>query len=331
MIKNKRLTLEISFSSILTILLVVGSIYLFSQLSDIVILLFTSILISLAICPLVDKFDRHKISRPLSTGLVLLSFFIVIVLFGISLVTPLIDQTEAFIAKLPQIIETVSPVKFDINNFSNQISGLSGNVINIAIGTFSSLLNILTLFVLTFYITQEMHRLPEYFEAWFDHKGKLYYSIAEKLEEQVGYWVRGEIILMVIVGLLNYIGFLAIGLPYAIPLAFIAGVLELVPNIGPVVATIPAMFVGFSISTTHGIASMIVSLLVQQLENNLIVPKVMQKVTGLSPVITILAIMIGLRLGGPLLAVLAIPTVLATRVIFAHLQLNKKTSLPELD
>jgi predicted PurR-regulated permease PerM len=86
---------------------------------------------------------------------------------------------------------------------------------------------------------------------------------------------------MVLVGALNYVGFLAVGLPYALPLAFIAGILELVPNIGPVIATIPAMFVGFSVSVTHGIASMIVSILVQQLENNVIVPKVMQKSPGL--------------------------------------------------
>lgn len=331
MIKSKSLKLEISFSSILTILLVVGSIYLFSQLSDILILFYTAILVSLAICPLIDKLEKYRINRSFSIGIVLLIFIFVFILFGISLITPLVEQTEAFLIKLPQIVESVSPVKVDFNAVIPQFSNFSGNVINIAIGTFSGLFAGLTLMILIFYITQEMHRLPEYLEYWFGEKGKLYNSIAEKLEVQVGHWVRGEILLMIIVGVLNYIGFLAIGLPYALPLAFIAGVLELVPNIGPVIATVPAMFVGFSISPTHGFASIIISMIVQQLENNVIVPKIMQKVTGLSPVIVILAIMVGLRLGGALLAVLAIPTVLAARLILAHIQLNEKTSLPEID
>lgn len=331
MIKSKRISLDISVASLFTVLVIVGSIYLFSQLSDILILFYTAILVSLAICPLIDKLEKYKINRSLSTGLVLLGFFAVFILFGISLITPLVEQTEAFLQKLPQIIQSVSPVQLDINSVIPQFTNISGNVINIAIGTFSGLFAALTLMVLIFYITQEMHLLPQYLDYWFAEKGKLYNSIAQKLEVQVGHWVRGEILLMIIVGVLNYIGFLAIGLPYALPLAFIAGVLELVPNIGPVIATVPAMFVGFSISTGHGIASLAVSIIVQQLENNVIVPKIMQKVTGLSPVITILAIMIGLRLGGALMAILAIPTVLAIRLILAHVRLNQKTSLPEID
>ena len=123
---------------------------------------------------------------------------------------------------------------------------------------------------------------------------------------------------MVFVGTLNYIGFLLIGLPSAIPLAVIAGVLELIPNVGPTVAAIPAVIVGFSISPTHGFLAIGLAILVQQLENNIFVPKVMQKAIGLHPVVTIVVLSIGLKLGGPILAILALPVVLSFRVLFPH-------------
>ena len=89
---------------------------------------------------------------------------------------------------------------------------------------------------------------------------------------------------MFLVGFLGYIGFVLIGLPSAVPLAVIAGVLELLPNVGPTVAAVPAVIVGFSISPTHGLLALGLTILIQQLENNVFVPKIMQHATGLHPV-----------------------------------------------
>jgi predicted PurR-regulated permease PerM len=178
---------------------------------------------------------------------------------------------------------------------------------------------------------QEMHKLKSYFLFWSPEKGERYNIIAEKLEVEIGHWIRGQVLLMIIVGVLSYLGYVIIGLPYAVALGVIAGILELVPNVGPTIAAIPAILVGFSISTAHGFGALAVSILVQQLENNLIVPKVMQKTTGLNPIVTLLAIMIGLKLGGPLLAVLSLPIVLSARVIFSHMRVNKTTNIPEIN
>ena len=88
---------------------------------------------------------------------------------------------------------------------------------------------------------------------------------------------------------------------------------------------------GFSVSSFHGFAALVISMVVQQLENNFIVPKVMQKAAGLNPVITILAIMIGFKVGGPLLAILSIPLTLIIRVVLTHVTLNQETKLPEIN
>lgn len=330
MLKKKRITFDISIASIFWVLFSLALVFFITHLLDIVALIFSSILISLAICPLVDWFQKHKINRALSTAIILLTFFGLIITLAVSVATPLFTQTQQFLEKLPALVEKVSPVKLDINSFTPQLFKVPNQVFQIALDTFSIFLTAFAVIVLSFYMIQEMHKLKQYFNFWFAEKGERLYQITEKLELEIGHWIRGEILLMFIVGVLSYLGYLIVGLPYAIALGVIAGLLELIPNIGPTVATIPAVIVGFSISPAAGIGALVVSILVQQLENNVIVPKVMQKTTGLNPIVTLLAIMIGLKLGGPLLAVLSLPVVLSARVIMAHIRVNKTTNIPEI-
>ena len=331
MIKRRRVTFDISIGSIFWVLLSLAAVYVLVKLSGIIVLLLCSVLITLAVCPLVDWFDKFKIKRGLSAIVILLLIFGTVVSIAIYIATPLLEQTQLFIQKLPGIIDSVSPIKFVDGSFNTQFAAVPGKVLNFALDTFTGFITAFTVIVLSYYMIQEMHNLKTYLTFWFGEKGDIYNAIAEKLESQIGNWVRGQLLLMLIVGVLSYIGYLIIGLPFALPLAFFAGFLELIPNIGPTIATIPAVLVGFSISPNHGIAALIVSLIVQQLENNLIVPKIMQQVTGLNPIITIVAIMIGFNLGGPLLAILALPTVLSARVILSHVRLNKETTIPEID
>ncbi len=331
MIKKKNLTLNISFASIFWILFSLAAVYVLIQLTSVIVLLFCAILITLAICPLVDWLEKYKINRGISSIVILLSVFGAVIGIAISIAAPLIEQTQLFVQKLPGIIDAVSPIKFVDSSLNTQFAAVPGRVLTFALDTFSGFITAFTVIVLSYYIIQEMRNLKKYLTFWFGEKGLLYNTIAEKLEVQIGNWVRGQLLLMLVVGVLSYIGYLIIGLPFALSLAFFAGMLELIPNIGPTIATIPAVLVGFSISTNHGIAALVVSLIVQQLENNLVVPKIMQKVTGLNPIITIVAIMIGFNLGGPLMAILALPVVLSGRVILSHVRLNKTTSIPEID
>jgi predicted PurR-regulated permease PerM len=92
-------------------------------------------------------------------------------------------------------------------------------------------------------------------------------SFLDKLEYKLGGWARGEIILMLMVGLTTYVGLTIIGIPFALPLALIAGILEIVPNIGPFISGIIPTIIGFSISPIAGIAAAVMAILIQQLEN----------------------------------------------------------------
>ena len=130
---------------------------------------------------------------------------------------------------------------------------------------------------------------------------------------------------MLLIGLANYIGLLILGVPFALPLAIIAGLLEIVPNIGPIIAAFPAVIVGFGVSPLTGFAVAALAFLIQQIENYVLVPKIMEKQAGLSPIITLLALVIGLKVAGIVGAILSIPIVITTQIVFDVYFNNKST------
>jgi predicted PurR-regulated permease PerM len=114
---------------------------------------------------------------------------------------------------------------------------------------------------------------------------------------------------------LTFIGLSILQIPYALPLAIIAGTLEVVPNIGPVVSSIPSILVALTVSPFVALLTAALYVVVQQFENHLIVPLVMKRVVGLPPIVTILALMVGARLSGISGALLSVPIVVTAETI----------------
>ena len=130
---------------------------------------------------------------------------------------------------------------------------------------------------------------------------------------------------MTTIGILSYIGYLIIGLPYALPMAVLAGLLEVVPNIGPTVATAAAFLVGLTVSPLTAFIALGIGILIQQLENNLIVPRIMRSAVGLNPLITILLITSGAQLSNIIGAVIAVPTFLIIETIITMVLNERQT------
>ena len=131
----------------------------------------------------------------------------------------------------------------------------------------------------------------------------------------MGSWVRGELTLMLAVGIFTYIGLSILGVEIALPLAILAGILEIVPNIGPIISAVPAVLVALTIHPLTALATASLYFLVQLAENNFLVPKIMQKAVGVNPLISILGLMIGFRLAGPAGAILALPSIIVIHTI----------------
>ena len=129
---------------------------------------------------------------------------------------------------------------------------------------------------------------------------------------------------MTMVGLLTFIGLSLIGVRYALPLSIIAGLLEVVPNLGPTISTIPSFLVALTQSYFLGFSTIALYFIVQQLENHIIVPMVMKKAVGLNPIITLIALIIGGKVGGAVGVVLAIPfTLFAETLLIEFMRLKE--------
>jgi predicted PurR-regulated permease PerM len=144
-------------------------------------------------------------------------------------------------------------------------------------------------------------------------------ALIGEIEEKIGGWLRGQVFLMFIVGLASFVGLTLLQIDYALSLAVIAGFLEIVPLIGPIVSFIPAAIVASAKSPLAVLLVAVLYILIQQLESNLVIPKVMQKVVGFAPIVTLIAIMIGGKLFGVLGALLSLPTTLMGYLVIRSL------------
>ena len=148
-----------------------------------------------------------------------------------------------------------------------------------------------------------------------DEKKKLLGDVVDEIEKRLGGWARGEFALMFVVGLATYIGLSLLGIPFALPLAVLSGLLEIIPLLGPIISAIPGVIIGFGISPLTGIGVAAMAFLIQQLENYILVPKIMQNSVGVSPIVTLIALAVGARLAGITGMIISVPMVITLQVI----------------
>jgi predicted PurR-regulated permease PerM len=197
----------------------------------------------------------------------------------------------------------------------------ASRVVSVATGLFTGVLYVLFSLVLALYLTIDGDRVRRYLIQFlpFDRQAQAL-LVSERIGGRLGAWARGEAVLAAIIGGLTWVGALLLGLPYAGALALIAAVGELVPNLGPIIAAIPLVLVGLLVSPTHGLLALLLAVLIQQLENNLIVPRVMSRAVNLHPVAVMLAILSGGELLGIPGALLAVPVLASLSVIIDEVQ-----------
>ncbi len=306
---------EVTPRTIIFGLTILAAVWVLVQIRLVVVAVFIALVLSLALNPLVVKLRGRGIPRPIGVFLVFLVFLLVLgglLAYGF---TPLVNQTGKFILSLPQFLEPIlnrlGPLPFAEElqqQLVSQATLLSANILTIAGKIVSNIFFLLTVMFLTFYLLLDWENLLNRFVGMLNVRAKeRVRRLAEAMEQHLGGWLRGQLILMLAVGILVYLGLLALGVEYAVPLAVIAGLLEIVPVIGPILSAIPALVVGFGTSLWLGVWIAILYLVVQQLENSLIVPNVMGRAVGFSPLVTLLILFAGGQLFGIGGAVLAIP------------------------
>ncbi len=318
--------IEISHRTIVFTLVLLAAVWLVLEIRDILFLLFISFILMSALRPLVDGMERVRIPRALS----------ILVLYGVvfgglgavvaGMIPTLSTQSGRLFTQFPDFLARVFPyVSSDIRSLTQQIAPVGENLLRVTVGVFSNLFAVMTVMTFTFYFLLERRNMEEFLSAFLgDTVGERVFSVVMQIEKRMGAWVLGQLLLMLFIGVLVYGGLYFLRVEYALPLAILAGLLEIVPTIGPIVSAVPAVLVAFASSPLLALSVAALYIIVQQIENNLLVPIVMRRSVGIPPVLTILALMIGGRFGGIAGAVLAVPVLLAIQEIVSSLPVGQQ-------
>lgn len=317
--------IELTMKTVFFTLALIAGVWLVGQILDILFLLFISFLLMTALYPLVLFMERFRIPRALD---ILLIYTVVFGFFGASLVgaaPALIVQSSNLVEELPNFIAKILPYwNIDVSSFTQQIAPIGESLVKVTLGVFSNIVAVVTVLVFTFYFLMERRHANEILTGIFGSEvaGRVL-LILRQIERRLGYWVRGEFLLMTVVGVLSYIGLTILHVEFALPLAIFAGLLEVIPMIGPTISAIPAILVALAVSPFLALSVTALYIIVQQLENNFLVPVIMKKSVGFAPIVTILVLMIGGRLAGATGAILSVPIALVIQEIASYFLFTK--------
>jgi len=256
--------------------------------------------------------------------------YIIFCIFLIILILPLFPffaaQIQSLANNFPVFLEKSSQAvgfKIDYSNVDSSINSffrtVGGNLFSITGQVFGGIISVTTIIVVSFYLLLYHDRFEKLIVHLFPQdKEEQARETFLKIEEKLGKWLRGQLVLSLLIGVLSWIFLTLIGIEYALPLAFIAGLLEIIPMIGPVIAAVPAIIVALTISPGLAVTVIIGYIVIQTIESNIFVPKIMQSAVGLNPVIIITAILVGSNFLGVWGALLSVPFVSVITIILSE-------------
>ena len=328
--------ITISSWTIVKGLVILAAAFLLFFLRDIVLLVVVAMLLAAVMDPLADWMQKRKLPRGLAV-LVIYALVAVIAIGAMVLIVPsmtqefrdLYAQYAPYIEQMAGVENIVASVEQGI--FDQDIAGIvetarqSGladaipELTSVIFSAFGGVLTAILILILAFYLVIEEKEVKETFVAIAPkrHRERVKNMLVTS-RQRIGFWVRGQLLLMLIIFVISYVVLTILGVPFALVLAFLAGLLEIIPFLGPNIAAIPAIIIAFSVSPAQAIFVAIAYFLIQQLEADYLTPKIMQKVAGLNPVMSIVALLVGFKVAGVIGALIAIPLTMILGVFWTE-------------
>ncbi len=324
--------LDYSTKVILRVVAVVLALAFLWVVRDLVVIILLSLVLASAMEPMVDYLNRRKIPRGVS---VMGAYLIVIglVVLIVSLMAPLVSsQFKVLSQNLPQYTAqmqerypTISSLLggFDFSSIAHSFisNGDGANALfHRTIGLFNGLLAVISVLVISFYLVAADRGMKHFVHDLVPtaHQ-KVVMNLIQKIQHKMGLWVVGQLVLSVFIFILTYVGLSILGVKYALFLALLAGLLEVVPYVGPFLSAIPAVFFAMIQSPALVVGVIILYVIIQKTEGYVLVPKVMEKTVGTSPLVVLLALLVGFKLAGILGLLLAVPLAGAITVVIHEL------------
>ena len=316
---------------------------------DVAFILFSALVLGTVIRPAVDWLNRRGVRREAGVILVYLALLALLIGFILLLAPLLIEQAKGIIAKLPAYYQDVHaslgtsssaliqrlaqqlPAQLTLSLPLQTGGGLALGAVGQALGYVGIIWRLLfvgaAILALAFYWTLDGHRLVRgamlHFAA---DRREEWLNLISEMETKIGAYVRGLSVLSAVVGVMATIAYLIIGLPSPLVLGLLAGVFEAVPVVGPILGAVLPVLLALSVDPSKVIWVIVATIVIQQAEGHLLVPRVMDKAVGVSPVVTILAILAFSTLFGLPGAVLAIPLAALIQILLNYAVLVRETA-----
>ena len=299
-------------------------------LLDVILVILAAVVIASAFEPIVRRLERRGINHTLSVVLIYLVISMVVAGTAIFLLPSVLREVAEFLGNLPNTIslkQLWSPIDATVASGSEAlgsraipiadfITGLQSIVVGAGTDTFQfitkvfgGIVSFILILVMSFYLLVKKDGIDEFLRIVTPIRHHEYIiHLWKRSQRKMALWLQGQAILGLIVGVLVYIALMIVGIKHALLLALLAATLEIIPIFGPIVAAVPALFVAFSASGL-GMVLLVLGLyvIIQQVENHLLYPLVVRKIVGISPIVVIIAVLIGAKLAGLLGALVAVP------------------------
>jgi predicted PurR-regulated permease PerM len=311
--------------------------YLVWRVQEVLFLLVLAILLATAIEPLVKQLRRGPFTRGTGVLAVYTLIIVIIALPAYVFIPSVVSQAAAFMTALPDRLDQLRPYLASVRPvlIATLVSGMLDNAINavqapqqpaqdqiVQAGTTAAhtLFSFVTVFVLAFYWLVERASIKRVLLRTVPVRyARDVNTVWMEVEERLGGWVRGQLILMLAIGAMATLGYIVLGLPNPALLGVVAGLCEIIPMVGPFLAFAPAVLVALAtVDITRALLVVVYALVIQQIESNVLVPRVMGSTVGISPLTVMLGILIGGALAGLPGAFLAVPIAGALQVMLAH-------------
>lgn len=331
----KKIVFDVSIMALFKLSVLFLIIFFLFFVRDVILIVFVSLILASALDPWVDYMQKHKIPRGFGILIIYLVALFVIAGTVYLIIPPIAIEVKNLSKDFPMYWEKLSSSVDNFRTYSDShgwteniqqsldelqsnvgaLSGAAGGIFNTAFAFLGGIVSVFIIAVLTFYLTVEEHAMKRVLRSLVPVKYQPYVThLVNRIQEKIGMWLRGQLILSLIIFLLSWFGLTILGVKYALVLALFAGLTELIPYLGPFIGAVPAIFIALTQTPALALGVLVVYLIIQQLENHVIVPKVMQKAVGLNPIITIVSMMIGFKLAGVLGIVIAIPVATAMSI-----------------
>ncbi len=345
--KEKVINISFTTGTVIKIVLIFLLLYFLYLISDILAILFVSLILASAFDPWVDWMQSKKIPR--AAG-ILFIYLVLAIVIGSSIyliIPPIAQQIGELSNDFPKYLDKIiseyrtvqqftvqhsilNSIRESLGSVSSNLQKAATSIFSTVTGIFGGIFSFFLIVIITFYMVVEENAIKKliWSVAPSEHQPYLIHLV-NRMQKKIGLWLRGQLMVSLAIFLLDFIGLTILGVKYALILGLIGGIAEVVPYVGPILAAIPGVFIAFTQAPILALFAAVLYEIVHLIEGNILVPKIMEKAVGLNPIVSISVLLIGFKVGGIVGAVISIPVATAVSVfvkdIFDHKAAAEKT------